>query len=391
MPHSSLPLLPFFILGADDPEMQAIERLLSAAGAMFAFAAMDGKRVTPGTAYQADGVSAHIPDDAIGMPRDDWTGEEMPTAARGTVWVECGPAGRDWPVLDTVGVCDHHRPGDPGHGTSPSEFLAGSSVGQVIAVLARLGVLRGRSGVELGDGPGVGAVGSFVSPRPPGSFVYSRAQEEWRVVGPHMVALAGELYGYQIPVSSDLMMAAALDHCPAAACRGECPGVSATDALAEFSRRSGCTPEEVAEAIEAIRSAPRWPRVGDANPDNSDHSEQVSSWPHVADLTGLATPPAEPDQRGDRGALPGLRVAMMITGEAALARVRMPDGCEKIVIQGAGAGTLAGDKPVAAFLADLNRSGVIVGREPGGTEWTRLPATNGYGDPIRGYAGAEVP
>src|SRR5690606_41990813 len=36
---------------------------------------------------------------------------------------------------------DHHRPGDPGYGRPPHEFLSVSSVGQVVVVLARLGVL----------------------------------------------------------------------------------------------------------------------------------------------------------------------------------------------------------------------------------------------------------
>lgn len=385
--------LPFFVLGAADHEMQAIEALLAQAGAQFAFAATAGRRVTPATAYAADGVIggwAAIPDDAKGQPFDDWHGNEGPTGFRGTVWVECAPTGRDWPVLDTVGVADHHRPMDPGAGKRPTEFLAGSSLGQVIAILARHGALRGRCGVEAGEGFGPGPVGSVVSPRPSGSFVYSPAQGEWRVVGPHTVEAGGKPHGYLVPVDRKLALTAALDHCPAAACRGECPGVDPAEALAEFARRSGCTPEEVAEARIALLAAPAWVRVGLPDADGHDYPGQVQDWPHVADLTGLEAPEIAPDQRTDRGALPGLRVAMMIEGRAAVARVRMPDGREKIVLQGAGAGTLAGEDPVREFLTAFERAGMIPCRAPNRDGWDWRQVTGAYGDATRGYAGAEV-
>lgn len=100
-------------LGAPHPEMEMIERLLRHCGETVVYATMpDGQRVRPETAYRCP-----IPD----VPAD------------ATVYaVEC---------IDTLPDgwirIDHHRPGDPGYGRPPEEFLPASSLGQVIAELAR--------------------------------------------------------------------------------------------------------------------------------------------------------------------------------------------------------------------------------------------------------------
>lgn len=174
-----------WILGAADPEMSGIEQLLAQCGEEYAIAAVDGVRVHPGNAYRM----IH-PDPSV------WNGRDI-------ILVECGYDPRikaprrcarcgdyqwgDWagyadlgddgqPVAGGMGVCgdlhewvpmivvDHHRPGDPGHGRPPVEFLVASSIGQVLAILGR------------------------------------EATQEQRLV-------------------------AAADHCLAAAYRGECPGV----------------------------------------------------------------------------------------------------------------------------------------------------------------------
>lgn len=105
-----------FVLGAVDPEMQAIERLLAAHGVPCVRAVVDGKRVYPANAYAA----------------------ELPPAAAavrdrgGRVYlVECVG---DAPV-DSVRI-DHHHPGDPGYGRPPREYWAASSLGQTVAALA---------------------------------------------------------------------------------------------------------------------------------------------------------------------------------------------------------------------------------------------------------------
>lgn len=112
-----------WVLGASDPEMEQIERLLSEAGQDFTYATVDGQRVHPGNAYQA----------------------ELPAAATGTTvyLVECD--GLQRPNGAEVVVIDHHRPGDPGYGRPPEDFLPASSIGQVIAELARLAFERGDS------------------------------------------------------------------------------------------------------------------------------------------------------------------------------------------------------------------------------------------------------
>src|SRR5690606_4175915 len=112
-----------------------------------------GQRVYPGNAYRCP-----VP--------------EVPEGS--TVYaVECvGELPEGWIRID------HHRPGDPGYGKPPEEFLPASSIGQVLIELDRLGVAD------------------------------------------------------RIP-SKDILeaiRAAAADHCLAAAYRGECPGVD-PDAL----------------------------------------------------------------------------------------------------------------------------------------------------------------
>lgn len=108
-----------WILGAPGPEMAAIETLLLECGETVAYA-LDarGERVHPGNAYAPE-CTWH--DSA---PEADWW-DSIYT-------VECEPTTRDRIVID------HHRPGDRGYGRPPSEFLAASSIGQVVAELARL-------------------------------------------------------------------------------------------------------------------------------------------------------------------------------------------------------------------------------------------------------------
>src|SRR5690606_8316720 len=106
-----------WVLGAPDPEMEAIESLLRNCGELIAYACnKKGERVTPATAHRGASVSY------------------MTDAERVENWylVECTV-----PVPDKASVqrIDHHRPGDHGYGRPPAEFLAASSIGQVISVL----------------------------------------------------------------------------------------------------------------------------------------------------------------------------------------------------------------------------------------------------------------
>lgn len=105
-----------FVLGASDPEMHAIERLLSRAGAPSVHAAIDGKRVYPANAYKAK-----PPREAIALLRNG-----------GRVYlVEC--VGR---APQGALRIDHHHRGDPGYGRPPAQYWQASSLGQTIAALA---------------------------------------------------------------------------------------------------------------------------------------------------------------------------------------------------------------------------------------------------------------
>ncbi|SRR5216684_1223921 len=164
-----------FILGADDPEMREIERILIWDKRQFQYAMKDGKRVHPGNAYEADRVE---------FPGD-------------VVLIECQPISIH--VDGKVFVIDHHRPGDPGYNASPKDFWHASSLGQ------------------LADFLGV-------------------AME----VGSH-----------------ENVVLAAMDHAPAAAIRGECPGVSAQEVVdrkvAEIAKASKYSEDEVRGRIESFQ------------------------------------------------------------------------------------------------------------------------------------------
>lgn len=123
---------------AAGPEMDAIESLLRECGECVVYATgPDGQRVHPGNAYSAVGVSDVV----------------VPGDLTAIYLVECGLP-RSIAVMqhpDPVSI-DHHREGDPGYGRPPAEFLRASSIGQVIAELARLGGLSAWPGYTDQDG-----------------------------------------------------------------------------------------------------------------------------------------------------------------------------------------------------------------------------------------------
>lgn len=263
-----------WVLGAPDPEMEMIERTLRECGERVAYALDErGERVTPATAYRCP----------------------VPAPEGATVYaVECIDVLPDgWVRID------HHRPGDPGYGRPPSEFLAASSLGQVIAELARLGRLPGPlvSSYEwVGDWEeekraafrwfhweteartafsGGALFERFRTPyrispcdgyyilarRVSGVVEFAASPDEMRDAGAVRVA-PDKIVRVHIP--HDLVLAAAADHCLGAAYRGECPGVD-PDALMRWraesrARFQGRTVEEVLADVEraqaALRAAP---------------------------------------------------------------------------------------------------------------------------------------
>ena len=107
-----------FVLGAADPEMNAMEELLARHGVPLLHAQVGGKRVHPANAYDAPPPAAAL--DLL--------------ARGGSVWlIECvgnPPAGAQ--------RIDHHFAGDTGYGQPPARFWSASSLGQTVAVLDQL-------------------------------------------------------------------------------------------------------------------------------------------------------------------------------------------------------------------------------------------------------------
>lgn len=302
------------ILGAPDPEMAAIERLLTAAGVPVAYACTaDGVRVHPGTAYQAAGTTEPAP----------------VTAATTVLAVECGGDLRTSLLRHAAQWVDvdHHRPGDVGYGVPASDYLRGSSIGQVVGHLARAGLLPvagwrriwwptgAQPGHEVGHVLYARGVLVRVPDRDDGDG--ARPIPQWATV-PQWV-----------------LDAAAADHCLHAAYRGGCPRVD-PDALMRWRAQTRAQHQgrPVASVLADVQRARDWLR---AQP----------GIPHAADP------------------IPELPEAAAREGRAFTADVRERDGRMKTVLQGADART------IRAWLAEQSAAG-----------------RQTYGDPERGFAGA---
>lgn len=220
----------YAILGASDPEMTEIEKLLREYGVVVTYAAVDGTRVVPENAYKANTL---ITDSGVLT-----AGEEPPWWPRQSrlCIVECGgPAIDRYRSRDTV--ADHHRAGDPGFGKSPDGSMSASSLGQVLSWLARVGALpaTGRSFLVSGRVP----VGKIHYAVPPLGDLTSRGT--WHVVvgtasydqmSPDERGERSAQYMQTWDIPTHLVFTAAADHCMAAACRGECLGVDPTELMA---------------------------------------------------------------------------------------------------------------------------------------------------------------
>lgn len=112
-----------WILGAPDPEMEAIEALLLRCHQVARYAAveegMQARRVKAHEAYKYT-VEQYPMGDAYGS---------------GEVYVECSHAAGG----ERHEVVDHHNPGDPGFGKLPHEYFYASSLGQVVGKLVEMG------------------------------------------------------------------------------------------------------------------------------------------------------------------------------------------------------------------------------------------------------------
>lgn len=260
-----------FVLGAADPEMHAIERLLTAVRAPFVYATVRGKRVYPANAYRA-----RLPPDAEAL------------RLRGTriYLVECVD-----PAPPGARRIDHHRPGDPGYAHPPATYWQASSIGQTVRALSDEGVAT-------------------------------------------------------VPITPEMRMTAAADHCLGAAYRGDCPGVEPQTLLrwhvasrAAFERRT--TADILADITATQRVLQQAPRV------------QLAAGCLTADVR---------DAR-----VPELLLAAASAEQCCLSAVVARDGRTKI-------GCLVGSPAqITAFMK----------------EWAPAQGLiDVYGDPLRGFAGA---
>ncbi len=213
------------------------------------------------------------------------------------VCVECSP--RALPSDITMVRIDHHRPGDPGYGLPPAQYWQASSLGQLVNFL----------GLEMELG------------------------------------------------SREHLVLAAMDHAPAAAIRGECPGVSAKDVLdRKFAEIAAATEypvaavrDRIAQMHEVISASPIL-RIGNA--DLIDTRALDLGTGYSLDLLSMQT-------------------AALAGGQSVLLKHRDREGGpEKWSISGHASPTL-----IEAFMR----------------EWAPLHGLAGiYGVPNRGYAGGYV-
>jgi hypothetical protein len=114
-----------FVLGAQDPEMREIARVLRGEKRRFVHAARDRVPVLPRTAYDANGV--------VSLSRSGRIlGEALLSPLEPAAFVECSVVGRE-PIVRV----DHHHPGDPGYEMPPERYLEGSSIGQTLRLLEK--------------------------------------------------------------------------------------------------------------------------------------------------------------------------------------------------------------------------------------------------------------
>lgn len=182
-----------FVLGASDPEMDAIRTIAADAGCRVVLAECKGERVHAANAYFADRVDhPAMLDDAD------------------VVFVECAVAG-----VSPVFRCDHHAPGDRGFGKPPREYMTASSIGQVLNILADYGAARNLGWSTVGAGV----------PRQEGLFQFCAGV--W-LLG---VRADDDVLVFRVP--QHLLYIAAADHCLRAAYANQCRGVQ-RDALLEW-------------------------------------------------------------------------------------------------------------------------------------------------------------
>lgn len=336
-----------WVLGASDPEMQMIEDLLVAAGEYVAYAAdATEKRIRGGMPAET----------VIPCPRArEWTGDGVDGSTVELILVECSlPPGME--VARSVTRIDHHSPGDPGYGRPPSEFMAASSLGQVLAHLGvavvyshrddSVSVLGGHEGQDGWDyrWSGIGQPTNFQGlpfgpPVCPGANQWTTGKHGIWAAMPTPEALDDAL---DLIEPREAMIVAAADHCLAAAYRGECRGVDPDELMAWRAKtRAEFQGRPVADVLSDIRRA------------------------HVRllDAYSLAEVPTMRDMRGP--VVPELPEAATRMGVGYMSGpLESPDGRRKFTCSGTA-------DEVRAWIKAAPAMGIV----------------DTYGDPARGFAG----
>jgi len=340
-----------WILGASDPEIYEIERLLRGVGETVAYASVGANWVHPGNAYEADG----------------WIGG--PDRPDLIVLVECGFCldlqlefeAENYTPITRI---DHHRPGDPGYGQTPEKFLQASSLGQVISQLASevagltsfcwFGRSEGDNLIVWPDG--FKEVDGGTSNRERSGTIHFE-NGEWLVYA----ALPG-FRSKAVHIPDTAVFTAAADHCLGAAYRGKCPGVDPDRLMAWRAKRralfQGREVEELLADVEAARKIVRHARNLQA--------VRIYQGRLIGTARGLYDAVSAPwgiaNLLQQRYHIPELPEAAAREGRAFIASLRDRGGREKVVLQS------ASPKQVRWFL-------------------DHCPVIDKYGDPARGFAG----
>ena len=116
-----------------DKEAEEIYKLALKYGVSVFVPTVHGTVVNTRTAYNADGL---VPHKVMKFDDSDDEKHNFVKFYDKVIKIEC-----DGPIFDHVRdkviTVDHHRPGDPGYETPPSEYWLGSSIGQFVQVLGK--------------------------------------------------------------------------------------------------------------------------------------------------------------------------------------------------------------------------------------------------------------
>ena len=113
-----------FVLGAQDPEMREIAKVLKSEGRALVHAAKGEAPVNTRTAYSADRV--------VRLTRGARAEPTLLLPEAPAAFVECTLQRRE-PLLRV----DHHNPGDAGYAMPPERYMEGSSLGQMLRLLEK--------------------------------------------------------------------------------------------------------------------------------------------------------------------------------------------------------------------------------------------------------------